>query len=69
MTNMVLNQNNRTQTTSWSTDIKRPPRPLRPDSLTVFVGWTQGGRGRHGEDGGVVLRLLIEVAVGTTHEE
>ena len=39
MTNVILNRNNWKQSTSRSTDIKRPPKPTRQ---TVFVGWTQG---------------------------
>ena len=42
MTNVILNRNNRTQSTSRSRDIKRPPKPTRHDTTTVFVGWTQG---------------------------
>ena len=46
MTNAILNRNNWTQSTSRSRDVKRPSKPLRHDTLTVFVGWTQGA----GED-------------------
>ena len=46
MTNVVLNRNNWTQSASRSRDIKQPPKPLRNDTLTIFVGWTQGA----GED-------------------
>ena len=42
MTNVILNRNNWTQSTSRSRDIKRPPKPTRHDTTTVFVGWTQG---------------------------
>ena len=42
MTNVILNRNNSTQSTSRSRDIKRPPKPTRHDTTTVFVGWTQG---------------------------
>ena len=44
MTNVILNRNNWTQFTSRSRDIKRPPKPTRHDTTTVFVGWTQGAR-------------------------
>ena len=46
MTNTILNRNNWTHSTSWSRDVKRLPKPLRHDTLTVFVGWTHGA----GED-------------------
>ena len=42
MTNVILNRNNWTQSTSCSRDIKRPPKPTRSDARTVFVGWTRG---------------------------
>ena len=42
MTNVILNRNNWTQSTSRSRDIKRPPKPTRSDATTVLVGWTQG---------------------------
>ena len=42
MTNVILNRNNWTQSTSRSRDIKRLPKPTRHDTTTVFVGWTQG---------------------------
>ena len=42
MTNVILNRNNWTQSTSRSRDIKWPPKPTRNDATTVFVGWTQG---------------------------
>ena len=42
MTNVILNRSNWTQSTSRSRDIKRPPKPTRHDTTTVFVGWTQG---------------------------
>ena len=42
MTNVILNRNNWTQSTSRSRDMKRPPKPTRRDTTTVFVGWTQG---------------------------
>ena len=41
MTN-VINRNNLTQSTSRPRDIKRPPKPTRHDTTTVFVRWTQG---------------------------
>ena len=42
MTNVILNRNNWTQSTSRSRDNKRPPKPTRSDATTVIVGWTQG---------------------------
>ena len=42
MTNVILNRNNWTQSTSRSRDIKRPRKPTRYQATTVFVGWIQG---------------------------
>ena len=42
MTNVILNRNNWTQSTSRSRDIKRPPKPTRYDATIVSVRRTQG---------------------------
>ena len=55
MTNVILNRNNWTQSTSRSRDIKRPPEPTRSDATTVFVGWTQGA----GDDTAKVVASFI----------
>ena len=42
MMHTILNRNNCTHSASRTTDVKRPPKPLRHDTVTVLVGFTEG---------------------------